>query len=232
MQSSHDIDPDHNIIWPQYSPDPVFQLKQADLCSHAVQITNIHSKGIIHHGILDSLLSVVYYLYHVSQSEQRTFNPGGTVSPSQLVDCYLPIHNSDLPDNQVSGFAHPSLPYASKFIKPLTELDNLKEAWDTYEPSDNAAFWHIPKACGSTMKDVIVYPGGEPVGQDCSPFVNVDTTTIAVADWDPSYRPDLQEWTMEQYATRDIVENNWMTKQLTNQLEDDLNDDHFMLVME
>mmetsp|Transcript_28865 Transcript_28865/g.43366 ORF Transcript_28865/g.43366 Transcript_28865/m.43366 type:complete len:235 (-) Transcript_28865:504-1208(-) len=55
---------------------------------------------------------------------------------------------------------------------------------------------------------------------------------IQVADWEPSYRPDLQEWTLEQYATSDVAENNWMTRQLTNQLEGDLNDDHLALAME
>eukprot|EP00957_Ditylum_brightwellii_P021917 1652940-Ditylum_brightwellii.AAC.1 len=55
---------------------------------------------------------------------------------------------------------------------------------------------------------------------------------FTVADWEPSYHPDLQKWTLEQYATSDIVENNWMTRQLTNQLEGDLNDDHFALAME
>ena len=39
---------------------------------------------------------------------------------------------------------------------------------------------------------------------------------IRVADWEPSYKPELQGWKMDQYATSDIVENNRMTRQLSN----------------
>eukprot|EP00957_Ditylum_brightwellii_P049898 3782564-Ditylum_brightwellii.AAC.1 len=31
MQPSYDINPDHDILWPRQGPDPVFQLKQADI---------------------------------------------------------------------------------------------------------------------------------------------------------------------------------------------------------
>ena len=49
---------------------------------------------------------------------------------------------------------------------------------------------------------------------------------IRVADWEPSYKPELQGWKMEQYATSDIVENNWMTRQLSNQLGGDLTEEN------
>eukprot|EP00565_Helicotheca_tamesis_P007570 CAMPEP_0185732626 /NCGR_PEP_ID=MMETSP1171-20130828/16907_1 /TAXON_ID=374046 /ORGANISM="Helicotheca tamensis, Strain CCMP826" /LENGTH=682 /DNA_ID=CAMNT_0028402161 /DNA_START=52 /DNA_END=2100 /DNA_ORIENTATION=+ len=217
-----------------------------------------------------------------------------------------------LEDGRLPG----TLPGTGEIDLSLSTLDNFKDAWDPYEPSDNAVFWHIPKAGGSTVKDVIgtchrfvmatefgitdghendpeiavVYPGGGPVGQDRSPFVNVDTTTvegierakqmgfadsgladaivtpfiyeanelftptakgrlftvfrhpidraislfyyIQVADWEPTYNPDLVNWSIEEYAASDIIENNWMTRQLTNQLEGDLTDDHLALAME
>ncbi len=37
----------------------------------------------------------------------------------------------------------------------LTELSNFKDNWDPWEPSDTPVFFHIPKAGGSTIKDVI-----------------------------------------------------------------------------
>jgi len=55
---------------------------------------------------------------------------------------------------------------------------------------------------------------------------------IRVADWEPSYKPELQQWTLEQYATSDIIENNWMTRQLSNQLGGQLTEDHLRRAME
>eukprot|EP00579_Thalassiosira_antarctica_P002726 CAMPEP_0201877936 /NCGR_PEP_ID=MMETSP0902-20130614/9222_1 /ASSEMBLY_ACC=CAM_ASM_000551 /TAXON_ID=420261 /ORGANISM="Thalassiosira antarctica, Strain CCMP982" /LENGTH=785 /DNA_ID=CAMNT_0048405479 /DNA_START=36 /DNA_END=2393 /DNA_ORIENTATION=+ len=55
---------------------------------------------------------------------------------------------------------------------------------------------------------------------------------IRVADWEPTYKPELQEWTLEQYATSDIVENNWMTRQLSNQLGGELTDENLKKAME
>eukprot|EP00957_Ditylum_brightwellii_P191171 14556291-Ditylum_brightwellii.AAC.1 len=92
IKSSCDSTPDHNICWPQHSPDPVFQtqqnntrdsveilwshhdtdsvsqLKQADLsvdCYVDIQLTTTNSK--------DSL-------QQTSQSMQRTFDPGRITS--------------------------------------------------------------------------------------------------------------------------------------------------------
>mmetsp|Transcript_7837 Transcript_7837/g.11970 ORF Transcript_7837/g.11970 Transcript_7837/m.11970 type:complete len:643 (-) Transcript_7837:175-2103(-) len=199
---------------------------------------------------------------------------------------------------------------------PLETLNLFKDAWDPWEKTDTAVFWHIPKAGGSTIKDTIggchrkiwasefgvtdghdkdteiavVYPAGGEAGLDRSPFVNVDTTTVAgierakqmgfadsgladavvtpfiyeanelftetakgrlftvfrhpidravsmfyylqVATWEPTYKPELKEWTIEQYAKSDIVENNWMTRQLANALSGDLTDDHLKIAME
>ncbi|KAL7534046.1 hypothetical protein ACHAXR_005606 [Thalassiosira sp. AJA248-18] len=55
---------------------------------------------------------------------------------------------------------------------------------------------------------------------------------IRVADWEPSYKPELQQWTLEQYATSDIVENNWMTRQLSNQLGGELTEENLKHAME
>jgi len=55
---------------------------------------------------------------------------------------------------------------------------------------------------------------------------------IQVADWEPSYKPELKDWTMEQYATSDIVENNWMTRQLSNQLGGELTEENLNKAME
>ena len=88
----------------------------------------------------------------------------------------------------------------------LPELNNFKDSWDPYAPTDIPLFWHIPKAGGSSIKDslggchrfvqatefgvtdghindkelAIVYPrvpGG--ADTDRSPFVNIDSTTVA-----------------------------------------------------
>jgi len=200
---------------------------------------------------------------------------------------------------------------------PLKELGNFKDLWDPYEVTDVPIFWHIPKAGGSTIKDVVgschrftmatefgvtdghdkdtkiavVYPKapGDADG-DRSPFVNVDTTTVAgiqraktmgfadsgladcvvtpfvyeandlftstaegrlfsvfrhpidravsmfyyiqVATWEPTYKPELQSWTLEQYAQSDVVENNWMTRLLSNTLAGDLSEEHLQTAME
>lgn len=55
---------------------------------------------------------------------------------------------------------------------------------------------------------------------------------IQVADWEPSYKPELKEWTLEQYAQSDIVENNWMTRQLSGQLGGELTDANLQKAME
>lgn len=55
---------------------------------------------------------------------------------------------------------------------------------------------------------------------------------IQVADWEPSYKPELKSWTLEQYAQSDIVENNWMTRQLSGQLGGELTDANLEKAME
>ncbi len=55
---------------------------------------------------------------------------------------------------------------------------------------------------------------------------------IRVADWEPSYKPELKDWTLEQYAVSEVVENNWMTRQLSNKLGGELTDDDLKSAME
>jgi len=55
---------------------------------------------------------------------------------------------------------------------------------------------------------------------------------IRVADWEPSYSPDLKDWTLEQYAQSDRVENNWMTRLLSNQLGGELTEENLSKAME
>lgn len=136
----------------------------------------------------------------------------------------------------------------------------------------------------------VVYPGGGPVGQDRSPFVNVDTTTVdgilrakqmgfadsGLADavvtpfiyeandlftptakgrlftvfrhpieraismfyyiqdahWEPTYDPELKGWTIAQYAQSSKIENNWLTRQLSNQYEGELTEENLKIAME
>ena len=49
---------------------------------------------------------------------------------------------------------------------------------------------------------------------------------------EPSYMPELQSWTLEQYATSSVIENNWITRQLANQPSGDLDDRHLKIAME
>jgi len=136
----------------------------------------------------------------------------------------------------------------------------------------------------------VVRSGGVPADQDPSPFINVDTTTVAgierakqlglaesgladsivtgfifeaetlfspdargrlftvfrhpvdravslfyylqVADWEPTYNPDLANWSIPDYARSPMIENNWMVRQLTNSYEGDLNEEHLKLAIE
>jgi len=198
----------------------------------------------------------------------------------------------------------------------LDSLSNFANNWDEWQPTDTPVFFHIPKAGGSTIKDIIgtchrfvmateagitdghaddtevaiVYPGGGPKGVDRSPFVNVDTTTVAgiqrakdlgfadagladavvtpfiyeandlftptakgrlftvfrhpidraislfyylqVADWEPTYDPELKNWSIKEYAQSDRIENNWLTRQLSNTLAGELHDEDLDLAME
>lgn len=55
---------------------------------------------------------------------------------------------------------------------------------------------------------------------------------LQVADWEPTYDPALKDWDLSQYATSDKIENNWLTRQLSNQLSGDLADEHVQKALE
>jgi hypothetical protein len=93
---------------------------------------------------------------------------------------------------------------------PLTELNHFRDSWSPFSSKDIPIYFHVPKAGGSTVKDVvgsclrmvmasefgvtdghdkdteiaIVYPKvpGGTGAEDRSPFVNVDTTSVAGID--------------------------------------------------
>jgi len=196
-------------------------------------------------------------------------------------------------------------------------LNGFKDAWDPPSDGDLPVFWHIPKAGGSTIKDImgtchrftqaseagiaeghendskiaVVRPGGVPADQDPSPFINCDPTTIPgiqhckelglaesrladfvstsyifeldpiftptergrlftvfrhpvdravsmfyyiqIADWEPTYNPDLAKMTLEEYAQSDLIENNWMTRQLSGYNEGgDVTEEHMNHAMD
>lgn len=57
-------------------------------------------------------------------------------------------------------------------------------------------------------------------------------TTIFPIIIEPTYKPEMQSWTLSQYATSDVVENNWMTRQLANAPSGDLDESHLKIAME
>mmetsp|Transcript_2948 Transcript_2948/g.3460 ORF Transcript_2948/g.3460 Transcript_2948/m.3460 type:complete len:604 (-) Transcript_2948:95-1906(-) len=199
----------------------------------------------------------------------------------------------------------------SKITVNVPILNGYKDTSAPWNELDVPVFWHIPKAGGSTIKDIMgtchrlcmaaesgIYEnhdkdtdikivgigGGKIDGTDATPFVNVDSTTIEgleraksmglgsseladaivtpyifdanalfdethkgrlftvfrhpvdravslfsylqIADWEPTYDPSLKDMTIEEYAKSDRVENNWMTRFLSNTMAGDLNDAH------
>ena len=88
----------------------------------------------------------------------------------------------------------------------LQQLNNFKDSWDLYDTTDIPMFWHIPKAGGSSIMVAMggcrcfvqatefgvtdghiqvtvitfVYPAVPGVDDmDRSPFVNINSTTVA-----------------------------------------------------
>lgn len=184
----------------------------------------------------------------------------------------------------------------------IASLEGYKDVWEPFDPTtDTPVFFHIPKAGGTTIKNVIgtchrvtlatevgvmnghdrdtdiavVRPYANVAeGKEGTAFVNVDTTTeagidrarrmglaesgladviitplvheaevifspnargrvftlfrhpldralsmfyyIQVADWEPTYKPELADMTVEEYVTSTYVENNWAVRRLAN----------------
>lgn len=55
---------------------------------------------------------------------------------------------------------------------------------------------------------------------------------LRVADWEPTYSPEMKEWTIEQYAVSHLVENNWVTRMLSNQFEGELTNENLIAAKE
>ena len=55
---------------------------------------------------------------------------------------------------------------------------------------------------------------------------------IQDADWEPTYDPELKDMTIEEWAKSPKIENNWLTRQLSNQPGGELTDDDLDLAME
>ena len=55
---------------------------------------------------------------------------------------------------------------------------------------------------------------------------------LQVADWEPTYDPELKNWSIKEYAQSDRIENNWLTRQLSNQLAGELADEDLQKAME
>jgi len=55
---------------------------------------------------------------------------------------------------------------------------------------------------------------------------------LSVADWEPTYDPDLAFVNVEMYARSDRVENNWMVRFLTGELTGDLTERHLDVAKE
>jgi hypothetical protein len=199
---------------------------------------------------------------------------------------------------------HPPQQQTTTVDANLAELNNLKNTWEPHEPNDIAILWHVRESGGSVIRHAIGgchrlvqasgfgirdgHAGDDQVGviypSEGSPFVNIDSTTIAgikraasmrfadaqVADVvvspliyesnelfthsskgrffaifrhpiDRAVRlfyslkevePGLREWTLERYSKSTYVENNLMTRQLSNKLEGPLDESHYRKAME
>lgn len=197
---------------------------------------------------------------------------------------------------------------------PNPELPGYKNTWEPHESKDDVpVFWHVPKAGGSTIKDIVGACHGRTItnengvlyghdedtelevitinGQGDTRFVNVDTTTVEgiqrakqmglgssslaeliitpyifetgelfsegpqkgrlfatfrepisravsmfkylqYADWEPTYNPEFKSWSLEQYARSEQIENNWMTRHLSNELTGELTSAHLQVALD
>ena len=55
---------------------------------------------------------------------------------------------------------------------------------------------------------------------------------LQVADWEKTYQPELANWTIEEYAVSDRVENNWMTRRLSGNMVDELDESDLAIATE
>lgn len=55
---------------------------------------------------------------------------------------------------------------------------------------------------------------------------------LQYADWEPTYNPELAQMTLEQYARSPYMENNFLTRSLTNTWEGELNSKHVEVALD
>merc|ERR1712238_174564 len=182
---------------------------------------------------------------------------------------------------------HKALPQTNIYATVSKEIYNpellgYKDTWvDNNYKHDIPVFWHVPKAGGSAIKDIVGACHGLTIanedgvldghaldtdikvvhihGLGDTKFVNVDTTTIPgikraikldlgssglaelvitpfkylqYADWEPTYNPEIKSWNLEEYAQSNHIENNWMTRYLSNTLNGELTSAHLHLAMD
>lgn len=219
--------------------------------------------------------------------------PTAVVDNNVAVDSVLPVIGTDM------SFKAP--------IPDHPEFSGFKDVTDPFENTDQPTFWHIPKAGGSTVKDImgtcyrftqaseagiveghdkdieiaVVRPGGE------SPFINCDASTvhglkrckelglaesnladfiaspyvyeleeifspkargrlftvfrhpvdravslfyyIQIADWEPTYSPELAKLTLSEFAVSQYIENNWMVRTLTSCYAGEISEEHLTI---
>lgn len=181
-----------------------------------------------------------------------------------------------------------------------TAFRNLRKVADPHDESDVPFFWHIPKASGTTVKEIIsgcyrkvrtemIKPPSSLELFDDKKVLNLDLSTPGacraardmnaadqgvadvfisqlgrqgaavfseyhmgraftvmrhpvklaaslfyyrrIATWEPTYRPDFNDITLEQYVEEDAYYDNWMVRMITNAKMGGLNDGHLDLAM-
>ena len=126
-------------------------------------------------------------------------------------------------------------PGGSMFVNINTHtVEGIQHAKDIGFPSSGMAeiivsnFVHESDALGSTSHMLRFFGVfRHPIERAISEFYYIQT-----ASWEETYHPELQNWTIEEYARSTMAEENWMTRQLANNPIDSLSDDDLALAKE
>ena len=126
-------------------------------------------------------------------------------------------------------------PGGSMFVNINTHtVEGIQHAKDIGFPSSGMAeiivsnFVHAADALGSTSHMLRFFGVfRHPIERAISMFYY-----IQVASWEATYHPELQNWTIEEYARSTRAEENWMTRQLANNPIDTLSDEDLDLAKE
>ena len=126
-------------------------------------------------------------------------------------------------------------PGGSMFVNVNTHtVEGIQHAKDIGFPSSGMAeiivsnFVHESDALGSTSHMLRFFGVfRHPIERAISEFYYIQT-----ASWEETYHPELQNWTIEEYARSTMAEENWMTRQLANNPIDALSEDDLALAKE